>query len=220
MSHPFPTAGIVPSSHTKLPLAATVGARSAEPLSGVLLPRRLSRPGERHLSWPLLASSNTNGAIGVFTCTKNQQLEAKLRADKYYEAEMTVQGCELDNYGVVNNAIYASYIEKAREELLVRLGISTGWVISTGNAMALSEQNLKYFTPLRRGQKFVVKVRLARIKGVRIFAEHLIETLPDRKLVLDATATIVCLNMDYRPTRVFPEMSAKLHRFFSSKDGY
>jgi predicted deacetylase len=41
------------------------------------------------------------------------------------------------------------YLYAAREELLVRLGISTGWVISTGNAMALSEQNLKYFTPLR-----------------------------------------------------------------------
>jgi acyl-CoA thioesterase FadM len=34
------------------------------------------------------------------------------RVDKYYEAEMTVQDCDLDKYGVVNNAIYASYIEK------------------------------------------------------------------------------------------------------------
>jgi hypothetical protein len=39
----------------------------------------------------------------------------------------------------------------AREELLVRLGVSTVWVLSTGNAMALSEQTLKYFTPLRVG---------------------------------------------------------------------
>jgi hypothetical protein len=39
------------------------------------------------------------------------------------------------------------------------------------------------------------------------------------QLVMASTATIVCLNKDYRPTRVFPEMSAKLHRFFSSNDG-
>uniref|UniRef100_A0ACD5TTZ6 Uncharacterized protein n=1 Tax=Avena sativa TaxID=4498 RepID=A0ACD5TTZ6_AVESA len=206
-----PSGMIVPSSHTILPLAAGAGAT----LSGVLLHRRPSHSGGRHLSWARLAASNAS-SLGEFIRTENQQPDCKLRVDKYYEAEMTVQDCDLDKYGVVNNAIYASYIEKAREELLVGLGISTGWVLSTGNAMALSELNLKYFTPLRRGQKFVVKVRLVRIKGVRIYAEHLIETLPDRKLVLDATATIVCLNMDYRPTRVFPEMSAKLQRFFSS----
>ena len=41
------------------------------------------------------------------------------------------------------------YTHAAREELLVSLGIGQGWIISTGNAMALSELNLKYFTPLR-----------------------------------------------------------------------
>jgi hypothetical protein len=41
------------------------------------------------------------------------------------------------------------YIYVAREDLLVSLGISTGWIVCTGNAMALSELNLKYFMPLR-----------------------------------------------------------------------
>ncbi|CAM0914127.1 unnamed protein product [Alopecurus aequalis] len=132
---------------------------------------------------------------------------------------MIVQDCELDKYGVVNNVIYASYIEKAREEMLVSLRISTECIISSGNAMAISELNLKYFTPLRRGDMFVVKVRVVRIKGARIFVKHLIETLPDRKLVLDATATAVCLNTNCRPTRVFPEMFTKLQGFFSSNDG-
>ena len=36
------------------------------------------------------------------------------------------------------------------------------------------------------------------------------------QLVLEATATVVCLNKDYRPTRVFPEVASKLRRFFSS----
>ncbi|KAE8808534.1 hypothetical protein D1007_14921 [Hordeum vulgare] len=98
------------------------------------------------------------------------------------------------------------------------IGFSMTSIARTGNAMAVLELNLKYFKPLLRGAKFVVKVRLVQIKGTRILVDHIIETLPDRTLVLEATATVVCLNKDYRPTRVFPEMSSKLQRFFSSQD--
>ncbi|KAF7027124.1 hypothetical protein CFC21_039196 [Triticum aestivum] len=139
--------------------------------------------------------------------------------DKFFEVEMAVHENELDEYGVVNNAIYVAYIHNAREDLAASIGFSMASIARTGNAMALLELNLKYLKPLRRGAKFVVKVRIVQIKGARILVDHFIETLPDHKLVLEATATIVCLNKDYRPTRVFPEMSSKLHQFFSSKDG-
>uniref|UniRef100_A0ACD5ZK16 Uncharacterized protein n=1 Tax=Avena sativa TaxID=4498 RepID=A0ACD5ZK16_AVESA len=133
---------------------------------------------------------------------------------------MSVRESDLDQYGVVNHAIYCVYMEKAREKMITDLGISTASIACTGNAMALSELNLKYFTPLRSGDRFAVRVRVVQIKGARILVEHFIETLPDRELVLEATATAVCLNKDYRPTRVFPEMSSKLQHFFSlSQDG-
>ncbi|RLN07392.1 uncharacterized protein C2845_PM11G31200 [Panicum miliaceum] len=139
----------------------------------------------------------------------------KLRGDKFFPVEMTVRDCELDHYGVVNNAVYADYIEKAREELASSLGISRCSIASTGNAMALSGLKLNYFAPLKRGARFVVMVRVVQIKGARMLVEHFIETLPERKLVLEATATVVCLNKDYRPTRVFPEVASKVLRFFS-----
>ncbi|RCV34858.1 hypothetical protein SETIT_7G191800v2 [Setaria italica] len=143
--------------------------------------------------------------------------EKTCRKDKFFEIEMKVRDDELDEYGVVNNAIYASYLHSGRDVVLEQLGISVDYWTSTGNAMALSELNLKYFAPLRSGDRFVVKVKPVQIKGVRMIVEHMIETLPDRKLVLEGRATVVCLNKDFRPTRVFPELSARAMEVFSCK---
>uniref|UniRef100_M8CB42 Thioesterase domain-containing protein n=1 Tax=Aegilops tauschii TaxID=37682 RepID=M8CB42_AEGTA len=94
---------------------------------------------------------------------------------------MRVRDDDLDEYGVVNNAVHASYIHDARNVLLETLGISIHFWTSTGNTMALSELHLKYFTPLRSGGRFIVKLRVVQIKGVRIIVDHVIETLPNRR---------------------------------------
>ncbi|KAG2567878.1 hypothetical protein PVAP13_7NG274800, partial [Panicum virgatum] len=147
----------------------------------------------------------------------SNQLATAMSKDKFFEIEMVVRDDEVDEYGVVNNPIYASYLHSGRDVMLEQLGISVDYWTSTGNAMALSELNLKYFAPLRSGDVFVVKVKPVLIKGVRIIVEHMIETLQDRKLVLEGRAVAVCLNKDFRPTRVFPELSASLIEVFSCK---
>ncbi|CAN6240415.1 unnamed protein product [Urochloa humidicola] len=142
---------------------------------------------------------------------------ASINKDRFFEVEMEVRDDELDEYGVVNNAIYASYLHSGRDMLLEHLGISVDYWTSTGNAMALSELNLKYFAPLRSGDRFVVKVKPLQIRGVRIIVEHMIEALPDRKLVLKGRATAICINKNFRPTRVFPKLSASLIEAFACK---
>ncbi|KAM0868011.1 hypothetical protein ACQ4PT_041608 [Festuca glaucescens] len=137
------------------------------------------------------------------------------REDKFFEVEMRVRDDDLDEYGVVNNAIYASYIHDARNIMLQTLGFNVRFWMSTGNSMALSELQLKYFTPLRSGGIFVVKLRVVQIKGVRIIVDHMIESRPSRKLIMEARATAVCLDKNHRPTRVFPDLASKLRQFFS-----
>ncbi|KAF0922110.1 hypothetical protein E2562_024681 [Oryza meyeriana var. granulata] len=155
-------------------------------------------------------------AVSTSPCTSVTRIPAMQGLRRCHERR--VRDCELDQYGVVNNTVYPAYIERAREELISSLGMSRTSIASTGNAMALTELTIKYFTPLKRGDKFVVKLALGRIKGARIYAEQFIERLPDRKLVVESTATIICLDRKHRPTRVFPELSTKLLDLFSSHE--
>lgn len=63
---------------------------------------------------------------------------------------MEVRDYELDQFGVVNNAVFASFVQHARHEAFAALGFSIESLQQQkGGALALSSLSLSFLAPLR-----------------------------------------------------------------------
>ena len=115
-------------------------------------------------------------------------------ADKpVFELEFLVRDYEVDLQGIVNNSVYQNYLEHARHEFLFGKNIDFAKLHDEGKDLIVSSVEIKYKSPLRSRDKFIVTVRAYKEGNLRIVFEQNIYRLPDKKLVVDASITGVCL---------------------------
>lgn len=136
--------------------------------------------------------------------------------------DLEVRDSELDQFAVVNNAVYPVYLQHCRHKYLASIALPADSATTDGGALALSEQSIKFRAPLRSGD--VVKAGLAvrPTGGGRASARVVIDqwlVLTDGTRVADSVATVVSLDAAYRPRRVPAPVRAALESGVAMEGG-
>lgn len=119
-----------------------------------------------------------------------------------FTLDFLVRDYELDQYGVLNNAVYLNYLEHTRHEFLTRVGISPARVAREGRALALAEINVRFRSPLRSREQCRVALRVAEVRGARVVIHQRMVRLPEETPVAEARAVAVLLDERGRPARL------------------
>lgn len=105
-----------------------------------------------------------------------------------YEIELKVRDYECDLQGIVNNSVYQNYLEHARHEFMLTVGLDFEDMFRRDIIVVVARVELSYKTPLRSGDRFVVKLRLD-YSGVKYIFYQDIYRVSDGKLCLKGVVT-------------------------------
>jgi acyl-CoA thioester hydrolase len=81
--------------------------------------------------------------------------------------EMSVRDYECDVQGIANNAVYLNYLEHARHQHLLRLGVDFVEMARRGFNMVVTRIEADYIIALRAGDQFAVVSSMERFSRLR-----------------------------------------------------
>ena len=111
--------------------------------------------------------------------------------DHHFELEFEVRDYECDIQGIVNNAVYQNYLEHCRHKFLNHVGLDFAQLHNDGIDAVVIKAELEYKFPLRPGEAFFIRLKMAKQGRLRIIFKQQIVRKADNKLMLDAKITAV-----------------------------
>lgn len=121
--------------------------------------------------------------------------------------EQTVVWRDLDAYAHVNNAVYATYLENARLDLLGALIQAAG----ENFQVILAEHTIRYRSPAHLGERLVIETTISEVRNSSFVMNATIKEATGGRLVAESEAILV--HFDYeggRPIPVSPEWRERL----------
>ncbi len=115
---------------------------------------------------------------------------------------------DTDSEGVVYYANYLKYLEEARTEHLLSLGIDLGETKKEGVLFAVAGIEMRYRGPARYGESISVGSRIEAVKPVSVYFAHRITR--DGKTLVEGAARLVSLSGDFKPARIPESLMERL----------
>lgn len=116
-----------------------------------------------------------------------------------------VRDYECDIQGVVNNSVYQNYLEHARHEYLLALGVSFSDLANQGIHLVVIRSQLDYKKSLKPGDKYSIGINLIQASKVRFEFCQDIYVQGEQSAALTGRVMGVALNQRGRPC-VLPVM--------------
>jgi len=115
-----------------------------------------------------------------------------------FEIELQVRDYECDIQEIVNNAVYQNYLKHCRHKFLNSVGLDFAQLHNDGIDAVVIRAELDYKFPLRPGDDFIVRLKMAKHGKLRIVFNQQIIRKTDEKLMVNAKITAV-LTKNGRP---------------------
>jgi acyl-CoA thioester hydrolase len=135
-----------------------------------------------------------------------------------FEYRLRVYWEDTDAGGIVYYANYLKFIERARTEALIALGLSqTELRARLGLVFAVRALSAEFLAPARLEDQLLVTTRAGAVGGARL--EMAQEVWRDATCLAKCRVTLACLGPEGRPARMPAELKAALGQLPPIDDG-
>jgi acyl-CoA thioester hydrolase len=126
--------------------------------------------------------------------------------DYPYSCPIQVRWRDLDAFGHVNNATFASYLEMARTEVWTRL---FGGRDALGIPFFVKRLEIDYRRPIALDDEVRVWLRVGEMRGASFHFEYLVEA--NGQIAAEAVTRLACVDKQTgRPVAIDPDVKAQL----------
>ncbi len=121
-----------------------------------------------------------------------------------FETVIRVRYNETDRMGYLHHAVYATYFEIARTEMLRNLGTSYRELEDSGILLPVYTLNINYKHPAFYDDELKVKAMLAMLPVIKLIIEYEVSN-QDKQIICTATSTNVFISASSRKPVRAPE---------------
>jgi len=117
---------------------------------------------------------------------------------------------DTDAGGIVYYGQYLCYLEEARTEFLEKRGLSVELFKGRGYVFVVRQCNVSYRSPARYDEIILCDAKLKKLGASQMIFDQTVHDKKDGRLIIEAEVSLVCLNMDFKPTPIPDDLRERL----------